>query len=568
MKFKRKSVDCDDMVNQRNDILEIETKNLQTSISDWMSSILGRPIGNNLVESLEDGRDLCELFETVIPDVPLKFPLFKRDNISVFIQGCKDIGIPSNSILDYVYFESKNSYRLVGSLLLFIKTVYERKGQGNQNFSTKMSRVSDIFLKTTEQSLDDSILSDLSDLDIDLNISSLVYPPAPDSEDEVTPVPINNNNNNKNNNNNNNNNNNLVNNNNNIDVTEQVETKDISVKSTSNNNIINTSNTNENTPTSLDDNEIPLTDEDFTVNEGEQLYMSQGQIPIIDNNTSIVGPQDSLSMDSSSQDIDISTHKLSPILTQPPMPQVKDIPPMPNSLPPPRPEASFITNLKNRPGDSAAFYLNEKPNENINQEILANVNEFSIMEKEPTIENTVSSVSSVPNDTVNEVYPLDVGDADLDSEEERKKRLQLVLERERERKREREEEAALVRHLAQMQQIESELKEKQIGSPFMASNTSPSEHVVPIHDNVSNVPNVPTVPNVPNVPTVNSETGIVDNVENNSIIPTQQSSTASKIDDDNDDDDNDSDDNNEIESNICCLFTCCLPKKRKLQQHE
>ena len=83
-----------------------------------MSSVLGKPVNHDLATSLEDGIDLCCLFMKCFPNASLnnwhkdvsKFAIYKRDNVWAFIDGCKKIGIPSNSIIDYTYFESKNVY--------------------------------------------------------------------------------------------------------------------------------------------------------------------------------------------------------------------------------------------------------------------------------------------------------------------------------------------------------------------------------------------------------------------------------------------------------------------------
>ena len=115
------------------------------SIAEWMSSVLEKPVDHDLATSLEDGivwlpheviiwlflvgfvLSLHEVLSQRFPEqlaqgclyvtyvsptdaIIAKFAIYKRDNVWAFIDGCKKIGIPSNSIIDYTYFESKNVY--------------------------------------------------------------------------------------------------------------------------------------------------------------------------------------------------------------------------------------------------------------------------------------------------------------------------------------------------------------------------------------------------------------------------------------------------------------------------
>lgn len=87
----------------------------EEELAKWISAVVERDIGSDLVTELQSGEVLCELFNRLCPEVKLgnyrKFAsldLWKRDNIQIFANATIKYGVPKSAKMNYTFFESKD----------------------------------------------------------------------------------------------------------------------------------------------------------------------------------------------------------------------------------------------------------------------------------------------------------------------------------------------------------------------------------------------------------------------------------------------------------------------------
>ncbi|KAM7453593.1 hypothetical protein BLSTO_05657 [Blastocystis sp. subtype 1] len=119
---KSRSLDED-----RAQFVEEEYDFLSHELSGWLSSLIGREIGDNIVDALEDGTVLCTIVKKCLPDVKMepfhenaeKGSFFAKDNIAVFARACQNMGIDKNECLTVSMLERKDRKLVVNAILRF-----------------------------------------------------------------------------------------------------------------------------------------------------------------------------------------------------------------------------------------------------------------------------------------------------------------------------------------------------------------------------------------------------------------------------------------------------------------
>ncbi|KAI5149206.1 transgelin [Enteropsectra breve] len=108
------------------------SKQQEQEILVWISSILGRTVGNgNLHEALKDGVVLCELVKKITGKAS-KFPKMSKaafiqmENICYFIDSARELGVPDAENFQTIdLFEEKNMTQVMYCLSSLSRHLYK-----------------------------------------------------------------------------------------------------------------------------------------------------------------------------------------------------------------------------------------------------------------------------------------------------------------------------------------------------------------------------------------------------------------------------------------------------------
>ncbi|KAJ3256606.1 Transgelin-3 [Boothiomyces macroporosus] len=109
----------------------------ETEAKEWIESVIGEAIGEDLATALNDGIVLCKLSNALLPDSPpIKYavsalPFKKMDNISKFLKTLPSLGLSSFETFQTVdLFEKKNMNQVIDCLFAISRNAEKNGFQG------------------------------------------------------------------------------------------------------------------------------------------------------------------------------------------------------------------------------------------------------------------------------------------------------------------------------------------------------------------------------------------------------------------------------------------------------
>jgi len=127
-------------------LLEKYDPEREAEVVQWMSQILGKELNASLAEALHDGQDLCEFFNLIFPDHAIvsinrkTMAFFQRENISHYLDGCKDVGMSLVDLFDTQdLYDAKNMVTVCNHFYQFSSFARNNSNFGGPWIGVKMA---------------------------------------------------------------------------------------------------------------------------------------------------------------------------------------------------------------------------------------------------------------------------------------------------------------------------------------------------------------------------------------------------------------------------------------------